>query len=113
MADKQVNWSANYYLMCFAYAVVKAAADSSFDFGVFVLDRDVMSTGDAMLFATIVITSFGAASVYGTLGPRKGELLGMVSLVLYFVGYAAAAYAGKGNALQWPLYISGALCCGI
>jgi len=113
MTDKQVAWSANYYLLCFAYAMVQSAADTSFDFGTFVLDHDVMAIGNAVLMATIVFSSFGAGSVYGLLGPRKGELLGMVLLLMYFVAYSAAGYAGTDSVMQWPFYIVGAVCCGV
>merc|ERR1712217_335671 len=37
----------------------------------------------------------------------------MVLLVIFFLGYSAAGYAGKASAMQWPFYIVGAVCCGV
>lgn len=113
MTDRQIAWSANYYIFCFAYALGRAVADTAFDFQAFVLNPHVLSTCAGVLFATIVLSSFVVGSIYGMLGPKKGFLLGLALLAFYFVGYGAATWVGMDSVLQWPLYLVAALSCGV
>eukprot|EP00932_Pfiesteria_piscicida_P013247 SRR837773.24767.p2 GENE.SRR837773.24767~~SRR837773.24767.p2 ORF type:complete len:486 (-),score=145.42 SRR837773.24767:96-1376(-) len=49
----------------------------------------------------------------GILGPHRGVKYAMMSMVLYFVFLAAAAYVGMCSAWQWPLYLVGACACAL
>ncbi|CAE8588564.1 unnamed protein product [Polarella glacialis] len=112
MTDKQIAWSANFYVFCVAYAVGTATAVTSFDFENFVLNEKLMSIGTGCLFVVIVLFSFVSGSVIGILGPKKGMMLALALLTTYFVGYAAAGFVGEESPLQWPFFMISAVGCG-
>jgi len=110
--DKQSTWSTNFYMFCFAYAMNFDAAVTSFDIQNFVLGTKLHSIGTGTLMTIIVLASFPAGAVAGFLGPKKVQMLGIGSMLFYFIGYAMAAYMGKDSPSQWPLFMLAALGCG-
>jgi len=105
--EKNIGWNASYVIMCLSHVLGVSLKNQLFEYTTVVLNKDIASIGNGMLFSLNVVVSFFAGVIVSRLGCMGSQALGHVLMVVFVALLSVCVFVGAESSLQWPFYIVG------
>jgi hypothetical protein len=97
----------SYYVVCISSVLGVALKNQLFGFTLIVLDGDVASIGNGLLFSLNVVFSFFAGAIVSQLGCIWSQALGHCLTIVYVAFLSVCVFVGAESPLQWPFCLVG------
>lgn len=109
----RLDWTGNYNLYILAFSIGLGLPTQLFEFAPSVMRGNVFKNGTGELMAAVVVFSLAAGAAVNQLGVRTAQSAGLVLMIGFMGCLTAIVFLGQSSMLEWPLYMSGGLFCGV